>query len=151
MVGRGDAEDVRAAGRSDEVVTALVRDADREPGVARLLPGGVDAGALVDDGDGAVGDGVNVVISTRFVISRYVVAPTLTPPASLTSDAARRAPSAIWWAIDAERSRGTSTTIANCLFAVGLEFEQAAAQTNVPRTATVQVRGRMAAGCYSPR
>ena len=56
VVGRRDAEDVRPLGRVDEALAALVGDCERDVFVARDLPGSVDAGALVDDCDRAVGD-----------------------------------------------------------------------------------------------
>ncbi len=56
VVGRRDAKDVRPLGRVDEALAALVGDCERDVLVARDLPGGVDAGAFVDDRDRAVGD-----------------------------------------------------------------------------------------------
>ena len=56
-VGRRDAEHVRTLLDVHEAHPALVGDAQGDVGVPGDDPGGVDAGPLVDDRDGAVGDG----------------------------------------------------------------------------------------------
>ena len=56
-IGRRDAEDVRPPLEIDEAAPAVVRDADRDARArSPTSQRRVDAGAVVDDRDGAVGD-----------------------------------------------------------------------------------------------
>ena len=117
VVGRRDPEHVRPLGRVDEALAALVGDCERDVRVARDLPGGVDAGALVDDRDRAVGDRLAdvadggargqarvVALDAEAVLDRR-------SPSTLAFEAASSAPSAIVWPTYGVLEKGALTAI----------------------------------------
>ena len=119
-VGRRDPEDVRPLLEVDEADAAVVGDADRHVRVARDLPGGVDAGAVVDDRDRAVGDRAadvreRLARRERVVVALHLqlVAPSRRRHAGRRSSrsTASSTPRAIVWPMYGLRENGASTAI----------------------------------------